>query len=170
MHIYIYKMYISYILLDAWRHGHLSFPPSDGPRRSDHQKESKHEPIPKLERPPSGRRRFKVYCCDVRASNRKGACEKNHVEVRELLPKGKGIRFDRLGEADCAHLMSRVNSSPRPSLSGLSPIFILKAAFKGLAEALLDAPGIEELPADELGLTGRALNRNRRRLGKEPLV
>ncbi len=41
------------------------------------------------------------------------AREKNHVEIRKLLPKGAGVRFDRLTAADCALLMSQVNSEPR---------------------------------------------------------
>ena len=51
------------------------------------------------------------YCDPGRASRR--ACEKNHVEIRKLLPKGAGVRFDRLTAADCALLMSQVNSEPR---------------------------------------------------------
>ena len=72
--------------------------------------------------------RCKVYYCDVRASQQKGACERNHVELRKLLPKRRGISFDTLDERDCAFLMSQVNSQPRPSLMGLSPLQMLKAA------------------------------------------
>ena len=35
------------------------------------------------------------------------------MEIRKLLPKGAGARFDRLTEADCALLTSQVNSEPR---------------------------------------------------------
>ena len=55
----------------------------------------------------------RLFYCDPRQSQQKGACEKNHVEIRKLLPKGAGIRFDRLTAADCALLMSQVNSEPR---------------------------------------------------------
>ena len=52
----------------------------------------------------------RLFYCDPRQSQQKGACEKNHVEIRKLLPKGAGVRFDRLTAADCALLMSQVNS------------------------------------------------------------
>lgn len=55
----------------------------------------------------------RLFYCDPRQSQQKGACEKNHVEIRKLLPKGAGARFDRLTAADCALLMSQVNSEPR---------------------------------------------------------
>ena len=38
---------------------------------------------------PGKRSRTQVYYCYVRASQQKAACEKNHVELRRLLPKGK---------------------------------------------------------------------------------
>ncbi len=55
----------------------------------------------------------RLFYCDPGRANRRGACEKNHVEIRKLLPKGAGVRFDRLTAADCALLMSQVNSEPR---------------------------------------------------------
>ena len=55
----------------------------------------------------------RLFYCDPRRSDQKGACERNHVEIRKLLPKGRGIRFDRLAPADLALAMSHVNSEPR---------------------------------------------------------
>ena len=49
-----------------------------------------------------GKRRCRVFYCDPLAPGQKGACERNHVEIRKLLPKGAGIRFDRLAPADLA--------------------------------------------------------------------
>ena len=68
----------------------------------------------------------RLFYCDPRRSDQKGACERNHVEIRKLLPKGRGLRFDRLVPADLALAMSHVNSSPaaprlrdaRPRLPG----------------------------------------------------
>ena len=40
--------------------------------------------------------RFDIYYCDVRASDQKAGCEKNHVELRKLLPKGENLVFDEL--------------------------------------------------------------------------
>ena len=36
----------------------------------------------------------RLFYCDPRRSDQKGACERNHVEIRKLLPKGSGLRFD----------------------------------------------------------------------------
>lgn len=99
----------------------------------------------------SAARRARVFCCDVRQSRQKGSCERSHVELRKVLPKGAG--FDGLTRADCALLMSHVNSEPRPSLAGLSPIRMFRLAYGELAERLLDALGIEEMGPGELSLT-----------------
>ena len=76
---------------------------------------------------PSARRRS-VYYCDVRQSQQKGGCERNHVEVRKILPKGRGVSLDRLTARDCAVLMSHLNSEPRPALGGMCAIDMLLAA------------------------------------------
>ena len=49
-----------------------------------------------------GTARTKVYYCDVRASQQKGGCEQNHVELLKLLPKGRVISFDDLDGRDMA--------------------------------------------------------------------
>lgn len=75
----------------------------------------------------SAARRARAFCCDVRQSQRKGSCERSHVELRKALPKGTS--FDGLARAGCALLMSHVNSEPRPSLAGLSPIRMFRLAY-----------------------------------------
>ena len=99
----------------------------------------------------SAARRARVFCCDVRQSRQKSSCERSHVELRKVLPKGAG--FDGFTRAGCALLMSHVNSEPRPSLAGLSPIRMFRLAYGELAERLLDALGIEEMGPGELSLT-----------------
>ncbi len=111
----------------------------------------------------------RLFYCDVRASNQKGSCEKNHTELRQILPKG-AVSFDELCARDMAVCMSHVNSNPRASLCGASPIALFKAAFGDAGCALLDAYGIEEIPVDELILRPFVLNRERDRRGGEPLV
>ena len=117
-----------------------------------------------------GTARTKVYCCDVRASQQKGGCERNHVELRKLLPKGRGISFDDLDGRDLAVVMSQLNSEPRPSLMGLSPTAMLEAADPEAAAALMDALGIEEVPYEKLDLTIGAVDRSRRERGLPPLA
>ena len=116
-----------------------------------------------------GERRCRVYYCDPMRSDQKGACERSHVEIRKMLPKGAGISFDDLDEADAALVGSSVNSEPRPSLMGLSPLAMLRAADPGLAAAL-GALGIAELPYGDLDLTPGAVNRARASRGLAPLA
>lgn len=73
----------------------------------------------------------RLFYCDPMCSDQKGAYEKNHVEIRKLLPKGRSISFDRLTREDCALLMSHVNSEPRGCPALLSPSSMLDAAFGG---------------------------------------
>lgn len=119
---------------------------------------------------PGKRSRTQVYYCDVRASQQKAACEKNHVELRRLLPKGRGISFDDLDAADMAVLMSQMNSSPRPSLGGMPPIAMLLAAHPEAGQALLDALGVEAIAYEALLLSIKAINEARRMRGEEPLI
>lgn len=53
----------------------------------------------------------RLFYCDVRASNQKGGCEKNHTEIRKILPKGT-VFFDELTCRDIAAVTSPVNSNP----------------------------------------------------------
>ena len=123
-----------------------------------------------IERPASGGDpRCRVYYCDARQSQQKGGCERNHVELRKLLPKGRGIDLDALDGRDMAELMSQLNSEPRRSLLGASPIALLKAAVPG-SEGLLDALGVREVPYGELEMTPGALGRERAERGLPPLL
>lgn len=112
-----------------------------------------------IERPDT--RRIQLYYCDVRQSQQKAMCERNHVELRKLLPKGRGISFDDLDTCDMATLMSHMNSEPRPSLGWLSPLAMLKAAHKDSIEELLSSLGIEEIPFEKLSLTEDTLKQAR---------
>lgn len=112
----------------------------------------------------------RLFYCDPRQSQQKGACEKNHVEIRKLLPKGAGARFDRLTAADCALLMSQVNSEPRGALGFLTPARVLRMALGEDASALMDAFGIEELAPGELDLTPGCIERARAARGERPLA
>ena len=111
-----------------------------------------------------------LFYCDPMRSDQKGACERNHVEIRKLLPKGRGISFDRLAPADCALLMSQVNSEPRGSLAFMCPSGMLLAAYGDDARALMDAYGIELLDPSELDLTPACIERARAERGDGPLA
>ncbi|EOS52886.1 hypothetical protein [Adlercreutzia caecimuris] len=111
-----------------------------------------------------------MYYCDVRQSQQKAGCERNHAELRKLLPKRRGPSFDDPGPADLAVAMSQLNSEPRPSLAGMSPAQMLLAAHEGDGRALMDALGCELLPYGELDLGVSALNRARAERGLGPLL
>ncbi len=107
-----------------------------------------------------------MYYCDVRQSQQKGGCERNHVELRKLLPKRRGVSFDDLEAAD----MAQLNSEPRPSMAFMTPAAALAAAFGDDGHALMGALGIEEVPYAELLMSAEALNSARRERGRGPLI
>lgn len=111
-----------------------------------------------------------MYYCDVRQSQQKGGCERNHVEVRKILPKGRGVSFDRLDARDCAALMSHLDSEPRPALGGMCAIDMLLAALGDDGRELLDALGIGKVAYGDLDMTIGAIESGRRRRGEGPLM
>ena len=112
----------------------------------------------------------RLFYCDPRRSDQKGACERNHVEIRKLLPKGAGIRFDRLAPADLALAMSHVNSEPRGALGFATPARAFRAMLGEDAAALLDAYGVGDVPIGELDLTPGLIERARAERGDAPLA
>jgi IS30 family transposase len=111
------------------------------------------------------KKRCSVYYCDVRQSQQKGACERNHVELRKLLPKEQGISFDHLTSRDSAVIMSQLNSQPRASLGGMCPIDMFIAAYGKIAQDALDAFGIERIPFEELIMSPKAIEIARKKRG-----
>ena len=112
----------------------------------------------------------RLFYCDPRRSDQKGACERNHVEIRKLLPKGAGLRFDRLAPADLALAMSHVNSEPRGALGFSTPARAFRAMLGEDAAALLDAYGVEGVALADLDLTPGLIARARAERGDAPLA
>ena len=112
----------------------------------------------------------RLFYCDPRRADQKGGCEKNHVEIRKLLPKGRGLRFDLLAREDCSLVMSQVNSEPRGRLAWMSPAKAFEAALGEDARALMDAFGVEALGPDDLDLTPGCVERSRASRGLPPLA
>jgi IS30 family transposase len=92
-------------------------------------------------------KRCHVYYCDPMRADQKGACERNHRFIRRIIPKGTSL--ERISRRDAARLMSHVNSLPRRSLGGISPI---AAARDILPQALFEAYGIEEIKVAQIVL------------------
>lgn len=95
-----------------------------------------------------GARRCRVYFCDAMSPAQKGSCERNHAELRRILPKGRSD-FDALTAADLALAASHVNSYPRRSLNGRCPIDLARML---LPEGFLEHLGVEKVPIEEVVL------------------
>ena len=89
--------------------------------------------------------RCRVYYCDPMKSGQKGSCEKNHVELRKVVPKGSS--FARLTPAKLSVVCSHVNSYGRPQFGGASP---LQLASQVLPAELLDGLSIGLVPVEEV--------------------
>ena len=96
----------------------------------------------------NGIERMSIYYCDPMCSWQKPHCEKNHEYIRKICPKGTS--FDDYSQKDINLMMSHINSSPRQSLGGLSPMALAKLM---LPQELLDFFDLSEIPPDEIILT-----------------
>ena len=93
--------------------------------------------------------RCRVFYCDEMNSNQKSQAERNHERLRRILPKRRSD-FDKLSVWDVAVCCSHVNSYPLVRKSGtFRPI---EAAAALVPQHLLDALGVERVPADEVVL------------------
>lgn len=75
----------------------------------------------------TGEIRTNVFYCDPCASFQKGAAEKNHEEIRKVLPKGTS--FDNLTQKDINLMMDHINSYSRPNLNDRTPYDTFKFLF-----------------------------------------
>jgi len=111
----------------------------------------------KIEHSRDRKKRCSVYYCDPARADQKGACEKNHVEIRRIVPKKTS--FEKLTAADMADIASHVNSYTRKSLGGKAPIDLATCV---LPEGFLDELGIRRITPDEVNLTPDLLKRSER--------
>lgn len=113
-------------------------------------------------------KRPRLFYCDPRRSDQKGSCEKNHSELRQVLPKKK-TPFDELDVWDVAVAASHINSNPRKKLCGKSPIQLFKLIYQSDGDELLNALGIEEIPLEKLTLKPYILDIERKKRGLPPI-
>ena len=92
--------------------------------------------------------RTSVYYCTPMCSWQKPHCKKNQEYIRKVYPKGTS--FDSYSQSDINKLMIHINSTPRKSLGGLSPMMLAKLT---LPHELLDYFGLYEMPAGRITLT-----------------
>lgn len=98
----------------------------------------------KIETALDGTRRTQMFYCDPVRPGQKGACEKNHVELRKILPKGSD--FDALTQWDVSVVSSHVNSYVRAG-QGVAPIELASLV---LPKNLLESLGIVAISADDV--------------------
>lgn len=75
----------------------------------------------------TGEIRTRVFFCVPYSSYQRGSQEKNHEELRKVLPKGTS--FDNLTQKDIDHVMDNVNSYSRLSLNDKTPHETFKFMF-----------------------------------------
>lgn len=98
----------------------------------------------------SGEKRCKVYYCDPSRPDQKGACERNHSEMRKVIPNKKVKKkasFKNLTERDVQLLCSHVNSYGRPILGHKAPIELAK---ERLPTELFEELGIKEIEPENV--------------------
>ena len=96
------------------------------------------------------KKRCAAYFADPSRPDQKGACEKNHVELRKILPKGTS--FDRMTPYELAEICSHVNSTIRRGCGEATPFKMAKLVFP---RKLLDDLGLREIPPqDVIGAPG----------------
>lgn len=97
----------------------------------------------------------KVFYTDPSSPEQKGACEKNHVEVRRILPKGTS--FNHLTQTLVEQIFSHINSYTRKKLNDKSPHESFSFIYGSDVLPLL---GIVHLPANEVILSPKLLQKN----------
>lgn len=102
----------------------------------------------KIELSPRGGRRCRVYYCDPMQSTQKAFCERNHAELRRIVPKGTPLGgFTR---ADVALVASHLNSYKRPETGWAAPLELGMARFPA---ALFEGLGMELVAPDEVTMS-----------------
>jgi len=100
-----------------------------------------------------GKVRMQLYYCDARRADQKGSAERNHVELRKIVPKGTSI--DALTNFELAEIFSHINSAPRRSLFGMSP---MELAMQVFPKEFFDELGLRLIPPDEVTLSPKLLH------------
>lgn len=95
-----------------------------------------------------GEKRCSVFYCDPMGSNQKAQAERNHEQLRRILPKGRSD-FDKLSAWDVAVCCGHVNSYPIERLGGKCAI---EASEGSVPRGLLAFLGVERVPTPEVCL------------------
>ncbi len=92
-----------------------------------------------------GKQRTMIFFCEPNRSDQKGSCERNHREMRKIIPKGTTLH--PFMQSDITLMMNHVNSYVRESLCGKCPFDVAMAMYPEDFFILL---GLEKIPADKV--------------------
>ena len=92
-----------------------------------------------------GRKRCRVFFADPGRADQKASCEKNHVELRKILPKGTSMEALTVGQLK--EICSHVNSTIRKGCGNTTPFGKAKCVFP---QFMLDALGLREVPPEDV--------------------
>jgi len=101
-----------------------------------------------------GNSRTKMFYCNPSAPYEKPNCENNHEMIRRIIPKG--VDFGKYTQEEIDLMMSHINSYARKSLGNKSPYEIFAFQY---GESLLEVFNLKKIPADEIILTPKLLNK-----------
>ena len=99
-----------------------------------------------------------LFFCDPGKSNQKGKIEKNHVELRKILPKG--TTFNNLTQKDINLVMSHVNSYPRKLLNYKSPYeALVEEIGKEKVDFIMNVLGYKVIDSKDIILSPKLLKK-----------
>lgn len=93
-----------------------------------------------------GKRRCRVFYCDPLQTNQKSQAERNHEQLRRILPKGRSD-FDKLSVYDVAVCCSHVNSYLSTRRGNKCPFELIEQV---VPKSLLEELGLERVAPDEV--------------------
>ena len=105
-----------------------------------------------------GDNQINLFFCDPGKSNQKGKIEKNHVELRKILPKG--TTFNNLTQKDINLVMSHVNSYPRRLLNYKSPYeTLIEEIGKEKSDFIMNVLGYKVIDSKDIILSPKLLKK-----------
>lgn len=90
-------------------------------------------------------KRLDAYFTDPSRPDQKGGCEKNHVELRKLIPQGTSL--DKLDAATLTEICCHVNSTVRKGCGDVSPMELAQLVFP---KEMMDNLGLDLIPPREV--------------------
>jgi Transposase and inactivated derivatives, IS30 family len=98
--------------------------------------------------PQTGEQLINIYFCEPRRSDQKGKCEKNHEQLREIIPPG--LSMYTLSTHDINYASNMINNYPRRLFHYKSP---LELSVLFLNEKVLQLNRLTSLRLDQVKLT-----------------